>query len=320
VTTARALWRLARPGLLPSVALIVLGGYGFAHWNRALPLTGLPALLWTLSAWMWLQAGTLWLNAAVDRDEGPVLYGEPTVLPDHLERWAALAFGIALLLVVPTGWVQRVATVCCVAMSVAYSHPATLLKGQPVAGPCVNLVGYGLLSPLVGWACVGVPMDLRTGWALVVSMLAVGGAYYAAQAFQSTEDRSRGYRTLAATHGPRFTLQVATGLFGLSWALVIGLAVVGWFPRVLVICLPVWFWVQHWLVHWWRVSDGGTERHARELGRRLGWLYLFAFCLVLGEYVKESALGEPVAGMGTAAGHPGTETSKKAWWVPDDRW
>ena len=50
------------------------------------------SLLGVLAAWSWLNAGTLWLNAAVDRDEGEVLFGrsvKPPPLTGPLPVWVS---------------------------------------------------------------------------------------------------------------------------------------------------------------------------------------------------------------------------------------
>ncbi|MCA9571391.1 MAG: hypothetical protein KC656_26310, partial [Myxococcales bacterium] len=67
---AADLWTLARPRLMPFVVGLVVLGYAWAHWDRALVVRGGRELLVVCVAWALLHAGTLWLNAALDRDEG----------------------------------------------------------------------------------------------------------------------------------------------------------------------------------------------------------------------------------------------------------
>ena len=90
------LWNLARPKLMPFVLLLPVVGFGWGHWDRALTLRGEKELLWVMGAWACLQSGTLWLNAALDRDQGEVLLGRSTPVPDHLVLYgyAALTFGV----------------------------------------------------------------------------------------------------------------------------------------------------------------------------------------------------------------------------------
>src|SRR5690606_1412062 len=97
--TARALWTLSRPRGALWVGALPLLGLVWAHWDRALPLRaagwGLAAVV---VAWLLLNAGTLWLNAALDRDEGEVLFGRPAPVPPGIEGfgYAALAGCVAL--------------------------------------------------------------------------------------------------------------------------------------------------------------------------------------------------------------------------------
>lgn len=299
-----ALWTLGRPRLLQHLFAMILGGFGWAHWNRALALTGAAEFGWVCLAWAALHFGTMWLNAAVDQDEGEVFFGTATPVPP-----GTAAAGFAALLVAvglaaqATPWALAATSVCAV-LAVAYSHPALLWKGHPVLGPMVNGLGYGVLTPMVGWSCVGVPLDPRTAAMVSLTATAVLGAYFGAQAFQEDEDRARGYRTLVVTHGPRAAVDAAYGLLTAAWAGLLVLSAIGWLPRTLLLCAPAWWWVHQWYIGWREAPGGGNESHVRELARRVAIVSLFGFCLVFAEYARESFAGEPVAGFGTAGGHP----------------
>ena len=129
----------------------------------------------------------------------------------------------------------------CALLAVGYSHPAVGWKARPLAGPLVNVAGFGLASPLAGYALVRVPLDLRSALLLLIAALTVLGAYFVAQAFQQREDAERGYRTLVATAGPAVVLGAARLAFGASFGLGLGLALIGWIPRMCWIALPaVW--------------------------------------------------------------------------------
>ena len=56
------------------------------------------ALALVLLAWVALHAGTLWLNAALDRDEGEVLWGRAVPVPANaaLGGYAALVGTVVL--------------------------------------------------------------------------------------------------------------------------------------------------------------------------------------------------------------------------------
>lgn len=296
----RVLWLLQRPSVLCIVLAMVLGGFGFSHWDHAAPAQGLSRLAWTLLAWAALNAGTLWLNADVDRDSGEVLLGQALPVPDGLNRWAYGALLIALGLACVAGGATGLVMSACVVLSVAYSHPSLLWKGHPVLGPLVNWLGYGILSPYAGHLASGLPATARGLALLLTSSLAVLGAYFAAQAFQLEEDRARGYRTLIVTGGPEVTLRVAQGLMTGAWVGLVGMSLAGWLPRALLLIAPLWLWVWGWFRAWRSLGDGGTEWMARGLIKRCGMLALISFILVFGIYIRESMLGLPVAGQGTA--------------------
>jgi 4-hydroxybenzoate polyprenyltransferase len=299
-----ALWALARPRLLPFVLLLLVLGYGWGHWDHALALRGLPALGWALAAWTALQTGTLWLNAALDRDQGEVLMGRAVPAPPGTAVCAYAALAAAVGLAFYSSALAGAACALCAILAVFYSHPATAWKGRPVLGPLVNLVGYGLLSPSAGWAAAG---SAATARAVVVWLLAgavVLGCYFAAQSFQAGEDRARGYRTLAATHGPAAALTAARVCIGVGFLGGIALAVVGWLPRALLIPLPLWWWIDAWLRRWAAQPGGGGEVWARGLAWRMLLAAGLAVGAAYGDYLVAMAAGGPVAGLATAAGRP----------------
>lgn len=296
----RVLWLLQRPPVLFIVLAMVLGGFGFAHWDHAAPAQGLGRLAWTSLAWAALSAGTLWLNADVDRDSGEVLLGHALPVPDGLNRWAYAALLVAMGLACGAGVATGAVMSVCVVLSVTYSHQGVLWKGHPVFGPAVNWLGYGILTPYAGYLASGLPATARGLVLLLALSLAVLGAYFSAQAFQLEEDRTRGYRTLVVTRGPEVTLRVAQGLMTVAWLGLVGMSVAGWLPRALLLIAPLWFWVWRWFRTWRSMSDGGTEWMARGLVKRCATLAFISFVLVFVIYVRESVLGLPVAGQGTA--------------------
>ena len=298
----RALWLLARPPMIPYIWLLILAGFGWAHWDRALTLRGGQELLLVLVAWLLLHAGTLWLNAAADRDEGEILFGRPVPVPPGVE-WDA---GLALLGTVVLGVAAGVgaAAVVCAVLAVAYSHPRTMWKGHPVLGPLTNWVGYGLLYPWAGWAVVDVSLNPRTGVAWLLASVGVLGVYFAAQVFQEEEDRARGYGTLVATHGAAVALTAARVcvLFGFIGGM--ALAALGWLPRLCLLGAPLGLWIDQWMR---RAAVPGNEvgsAWARGFTSRLLVTGLVGLALALGAYVRDDMAGRPVAGLGTAAGHP----------------
>jgi 4-hydroxybenzoate polyprenyltransferase len=294
----------ARPAMLPYLLLLVFGGYGFAHWDRALPARAPLGFALVLVAWTALHAGTLWLNAALDRDEGDVLWGTRAPLPPGLSGggYAALALAAAL------SWLADrqagVAGVGCAVLAVLYSHPRLAWKGHPIGGPVVNVVGYGLLTPYAGWAVADVPFTPRAAAVWAVGALAVAGAYFAAQAFQQDEDRARGYRTLVVTHGPWAAVTAARVCLGAAVFGALALAVIGYIPRVLLVPAAGAWWVDRYLAAWAGDAAGGDATRARGLASRVLGLGLLALALAFADHLRADFAGEPVAGLGTAAGFP----------------
>lgn len=319
--TLAALWAHTRPKFSIYLLLLVLAGYGWGHWDRALTARNPGSLAGVLLAWWLLNAGTLWLNADLDRDEGPVLLGSRAPRPPHLAAWAYLALALAPIVATVANPLAGVAAALCVVLAVLYSHPATVWKGHPLGGPLVNGLGYGLLTPMAGWAAVGVEPNPRTLVVWGLSLMGVLGCYFAAQAFQGEEDGARGYRTFVVTHGPAAAVSAARWLVAVTLLGACALAVIGWIPRGCLVLAPLALWNDAWFRAWAREGGGGTEASAREMARRLLLTGLAGFAIASVDYVVDSLANRPVAGLGTAAGHPGDRPllapgAMRAW----ERW
>lgn len=299
-----ALVRLARPRLLPFVLLLPGVGYGWAHWDRAMTARGGGELLAVLASWTLLHAGTLWLNAWLDRDEGEVLLGEAVPPPDGTPVAARFALAACVLTAASANPVAGVCAALGWFLAEAYSHPTVALKGHALGGPAVNVVGYGVLSPLAGWSAAGVPLNARTVAFVGVVALGVLGAYFVAQVFQADEDRARGYRTLVARAGPRAAVDAARASWAAGAAVAATLAVVGWWPPALLLALPGLAWVDRWMRAWRDRPGGGTAADATEAARRLAWVALAVVLLAGVDYAVAIRAGGPVAGLATPAGRP----------------
>lgn len=274
----------------------------WGHWDRALTLRGADAWWWLAASWWALHTGTLWLNAALDQDEGEVLFGKSVRPPRHVEHYGYVALIASVLLAMQAGAVAGGCGAVCAILAVLYSHPLTQWKGHPIGGPLVNGLGYGLLSPMAGWSLVGVESNPRTLMVWVLVLLGVMSCYFMAQAFQEKEDAERGYRTLVVTHGPSGALWAARLCLLLAFGGGMLLAALGWFPRTCLIGLPLWVWIDRWLYRWSR--SGGSEQKARVFAQRILLTVIVILALVFTEYARASYAGEPVAGLGTASGHP----------------
>lgn len=289
--------------MLPWLLLLVAAGFGFAHWDHALDLQRrgeLRALAAVLVAWTLLHVGTMWRNAARDRDEGPVLFGVAAPPPPGLARAAdavlVLAVGVGLL-APPTA---AVALAACAALAVLYSHPRTAWKGHPVLGPAVNVLGYGVCTPLAGWAAAGVAPTPRLPLVLVCTASAMAGLTFVAQVFQGDEDGARGDRTLVVTHGPAACVRAARIGFAVAGGIVFAQAAAGWLPRVLLLAVPVGLGLSAQLGRWARAPLVGGPAQAR---RAFGWLVGLGLALVglaLADLLLASWAGGPVSGLATA--------------------
>lgn len=310
---ARALWRLARPKGLVLAATAPLTGWAIAHWSRALPMLGGREALLLVLAWVALNAGTLWWNAALDRDQGPVLYGEPASVPPGVEREGSLALTLAVGLAGLAGLLPALMALFSALLAVGYSHPAVAWKARPLAGPLVNVLGFGVASPLAGYAVVGVPLDARSALLMLALALSVLGAFFLAQSFQQEEDRARGYRTLVATGGPAAVLGAARISFRASHVLVLGLAAAGWIPVQCLGALPVCLYLDRALARQAQEPEGADERRARDLilmALLVGLVFVIGACLA---WIGQVIAGAPLAGLGTEAGVPADAAGKTGW-------
>lgn len=303
----RALWTLARPKGMALIALLPTLGYSFAFWDhgcRAYYTHGLPRLGFLACLWALPHAGTMWLNAALDRDEGEVLFGSAVAVPRRIEgpAYASLLAPTLLALGVHLG--LGLCVLGCAVLAVLYSHPRTAWKGHAVLGPLANAVGYGVLSPLGGFLYAGLPPTFRGALCLALSVSFILAAYLAAQAFQQTEDRARGYATFVVLRGPRATLDLTRVLLLGSLLLTFSLAVLGWFPRAVLVSVPAFAVADRWLVRWRREPGGGDAGWARGFFVRLAVAGLLCLGGASLTYAVQELRGEPLAGLGTASGHP----------------
>ena len=266
------------------------------------PVRGTVALL--AVTWGTLHCGTMWLNAALDQDEGDVLFGESGIVPPQATLCAYVALGLAVLGGVWLGPVPGVLTLVCAALAVAYSHPSMRWKAHPVGGPMVNIVGYGLCSPLAGWWVAEVPINARTVAVLATVPPFVLGCYLLAQSFQQDEDSTRGYRTFVVTHGPRAAINVAMFCFHLVFFQFIALASIGWLPRtVLALVIPYGVLWRHLSV-WARCREPGELGRAKRAVRTLSAAGVVLLVAMLAHEGLSLIARGPSAGLNTESGLP----------------
>lgn len=198
--------------------LLAVGWSGAARGEQLGP-AALGVALWVVG----LNGGTLALNSAFDRDTGDIGYlRAPPPVPRHLAvfGFVLMAAGLGLALNLPRAY--GMAYAACAIMSVAYSVPPFRLKAVAGADWLINMIGFGSLTPLAGFASTGRPLEPSQGLVLLAFCPLFAALYPLTQLYQFEEDLRRGDRTLALILGMGRSLQVAVlsaaGAFGLFFA------------------------------------------------------------------------------------------------------
>ena len=244
---------------------------------RAVSGEQLGAVLLGLVLWVVaLNGGTLAINSAFDKDEGDVAYlRRPPEPPRGL-----FAFGLGLMvaglfvsLLLPRMYTWLYVT--CLVMSVLYSVPPMRLKAVAGADWLINLVGFGTLTPLAGWASTGEMLTVW-GWFVVWGFGALfAGLYPLTQLYQVDEDERRGDRTFALRLGKRRSMAVSIGCVVVAFGLFVAAArAAGWTAGdvakwvALAVAFAVWMAL---LVPWHRAAESWSPaRHQRGMYLALG--------------------------------------------------
>lgn len=224
------------------------------------------ALLGTFLFVICLNGGTLAINSAFDRDEGDIGYLDaPPPPPRHLFAFGAalMALGqIVTLLLLPALFSAVYAA--CLVMSVLYSVPPFRWKAVAGLDLVINAAGFGVLTPLAGWALSGVPL---AAWAIII-LLGFGPLFAAlyplTQFYQLEEDRARGDRTLALLLGVHSSLLFSVAMTVAAFLLIsLGVALApggGVWPLVLI---PLIAWLAlllRWLRQFPTMSSADHKR------------------------------------------------------------
>jgi 4-hydroxybenzoate polyprenyltransferase len=214
--------------------LLAVGLRDAASGPPAAALLGL--LLWVVC----LNGGTLALNSAFDRDEGDIAYlRHPPPPPARLATFAfgLMAAGQVLALALPPlfGALYGI----CFVLSVLYSVPPFRLKAVAGADWLINMVGFGILTPLAGWATSGRPVGQVGGLVLLAFGPLFAALYPLTQLYQLEEDARRGDRTLARLLGAGRSVNVALAATGAAFLLLAGAALrSSWAPGA----ASIWRW------------------------------------------------------------------------------
>ena len=210
-----------RPAEWPIMAAHTALGYLLAVGPRGITGEHLSAALLGLILWvLCLNGGTLALNSAFDRDEGDIAYlRDPPPPPRRLAVFslALMAAGQVAALTLPPLFGALYAL--CFVLSVLYSVPPFRLKAVAGADWLINMVGFGTLTPLAGWATTGRPVDAVIRLVLLGFCPLFAALYPLTQIYQFEEDTRRGDRTLALMLGVRRSLDVALAAAGLAFVL-----------------------------------------------------------------------------------------------------
>lgn len=291
-------WGHLRPRGMLWVPVLPFLGYCYAHWTLAADLINPSGMAWVALAWVLVHASAMYQNAALDRDQGEVLFGAPLAVPPGLaavgQGLGVLAVGIAAI----AGVVPALCAAGCVALGTAYSHPRLAWKGHPLGGPAVNVLGYGVLSPIAGWSLVGAPTEVRALLGLSVMAILTLACWLVAQAFQEDEDRRRGYRTFVVDFGAVETLRIARTALVVGFGIAGFLAVIGWYPRPTLVGVVGVAWTVRALTRW--IADGrGSERRARSVLLGVVASGLLFVAGAFAEYLREDLSHQPLCGRGT---------------------
>lgn len=264
--------------------LVPIMGWGFAHWDHGLSITRPGALVCLLFSWALLSAGTMWLNAALDGEEGEALFAEPASRPEHVATYGYVA--LALAVAVAFFAEPRSALVCaaCALLAVLYSHPKTAWKSTTLLGPLVSAVGYGWLSALAGHFIARMPLSGRTLAAFSLFAVAVYGLAVGAQAFQRDDDARRRYRTFVVVHSPEACVRSMRACIAISVLGTSALMVLGVYPRLCLLGLPVFFGADRSMRAWQTKPRGGS---ARDMARSARWLLAGLATFVLLAFIDD---------------------------------
>ncbi|MDR1842061.1 MAG: prenyltransferase [Holophagales bacterium] len=157
-----------------------------------------------------MNGGTLAINSAFDQDEGDIGYlKSPPKPPKHLLPVSALMLTGAYLLGYLLPPVFAWATAACVLMSVLYSVPPARLKARAGWDLIINMLGFGLLTPMAGWGLTNKPLE-PWFWKICIGFAFLFGALYpATQIYQVEEDTARGDKTFVIRLGTAKSLIAA---------------------------------------------------------------------------------------------------------------
>jgi 4-hydroxybenzoate polyprenyltransferase len=236
-------------------AHFLLGALLAAGWG----LRARPSLLGWLVFVALMNGGTLAINSAFDKDDGDIGYLKaPPRPPEHLLGFSSALLGISTLLGFLLPLPFALINLACVIMSVLYSVPPPRLKARAGWDLLINCIGFGLLTPLAGWALTGLPFSRAILLASIGFGFLFATLYPMTQIYQVAEDSRRGDRTLVIQLGVGRSLALALVAALIAHGCFLGgILVMGRAPLFLLPSLIAWLAV---LLPWLRSWRARTEQ------------------------------------------------------------
>ncbi|HEX7552667.1 MAG TPA: prenyltransferase [Geothrix sp.] len=239
-------------------AHFLLGTLVAAGWG----LRARPTLLGWLVFVALMNGGTLAINSAFDQDEGDIGYLKaPPKPPEHLLGVSIIMLAAATVLGFLLPLPFALINLACVVMSVLYSVPPPRLKARAGWDLLINCVGFGLLTPLAGWALTGRPFSRAILLASIGFAFLFATLYPMTQIYQVEEDGRRGDRTLVIRVGVGRSLALALVAALLAHGcFIFGVQAMGRPAWPMALSLLAWLAVLlPWLRRWRSMTDGQHE-------------------------------------------------------------
>jgi 4-hydroxybenzoate polyprenyltransferase len=182
--------------------------------------------------------------------------------------WVAL-LAMSLLLLGPFGPTTLIIALAIAGLGALYSAPAPHMKGVPLLGSALHLVG-GLLHFLLGYSLFGA-VDGRGLEIGCYFGLTFAAGHLTHEARDHEADLLNGIRTNAVTFGRTRSFVAGLALFTIAYVLLVVLAACGTVPRALILVAALYALHLHWSLQ--ALRAGLTFESIRRLQVRYRALY-----------------------------------------------
>jgi len=168
-------------------------------------------------AFVWLvllNAGTVAFNSYYDKDDGPInfLSRPPKATKGLLLfSWALKLCGLLLAAFINHDFLLLYAL--SVILSVLYSHSFFRLKTKYGMDLLINMVGYGLMTPLAGWFLSGNHLNIKFVFAGLIGVFFMGAVVPLTQIFQYEREKRSGETGFTVLVGVPIALFTSIVLF-----------------------------------------------------------------------------------------------------------